>query len=126
MSDTRAKETRSEILWYLMVEVALFAFAALAHGGVIVSGFENPKAALVETIIAVIIGAGLIMSFASPGSTRTVALITQGLALLGVAVGVVTIVMGISPQTIQNIVVHAVMLITLGLGFAVAQRGVQT
>jgi hypothetical protein len=126
MSDTRPDESRSEILWYLMVEVALFTFAALAHGGVIVTGYEFPKAAMAETVIAVILGAALIMSFVSPTTTRTVALITQGVALLAVVAGVVTIVMGISPQTLQNIVVHAVMLITLGLGFAVAQRGVHT
>ena len=80
-------EARSEIVWYLMVEVLLFAFAALAHGGIVMPGHEHARAATAETIIAIILGGGLIVSFANPAQTRIVALITQGLALAGVIIG---------------------------------------
>jgi hypothetical protein len=120
MSDTRA-----EILWYLMVELALFTFAALVHGGVIPGAETYPRVAVVETVVAVVLAAGVLMSFVSPAQTRPVALFTQAVALLGVVVGVVTIIMGLSPKTVGNIVVHAVMLITVALGFAVAKRGVE-
>ncbi len=119
-------ETRSEIVWYLMVEVLLFAFAALAHGGVLMTGHEHARAATAETIIAIILGAGLIMSFVSPAQTRIVALVTQGLALLGVILGLIAIAMGFGPRTMPSLVVHAIMLITLVLGLLVAKRGMPT
>jgi hypothetical protein len=120
MSDTRA-----EILWYLMVELALFTFAALVHGGVIPGVETYPRVAMIETVVAVVLAAGVITSFVSPAQTRAVALFTQAVALLGVVVGVVTIVTGLGPQTVGNIVVYAVMFITVALGFAVAKRGVE-
>jgi hypothetical protein len=121
MSDTRA-----EIIWYLMVEVVMFAFAAMAHGGLLMTGHEFPKAATAETVIAVLLGAGLIMSLVSPPHTRTVALITQGLALLGVVTGLIFIAVGSGPRSLANLLVFGIMLLTLAFGFAVAKRGVTT
>jgi hypothetical protein len=119
-------ETRSEIVWYLMVEVLLFAFAALAHGGVIMPGHENTRAAALETVVAVVLGAGVIMSFVSPAHTRLVALITQGLALAGVIAGFVMVALALAPRTFANLVVLAIMLITVMLGLVVAKRGMPT
>jgi hypothetical protein len=116
-------ETRSEIVWYLLVEVLLFAFAALAHGGVIMQGHENTRAAAMEPALAVILGGGVIMSFVSPAQTRVVALITQGLALVGVVAGIFMVAMGLEPRTLANLVVLAIMLITVTLGLIVAKRG---
>jgi hypothetical protein len=116
-------ETRSEIVWYLMVEVLLFSFAALAHGGVIMPGHENARLATIETVTAVVLGAGLIMSFVSPAQTRLVALVTQGLALLGVLAGGLLMVAALAPRGLADIVVLAIMLITLVLGLLVAKRG---
>jgi hypothetical protein len=119
-------ETRSEIVWYLLVEVLLFAFVALAHGGVILPGHENPRAAAMETIAAVVLGAGVIMSFASPSQTRMVALISQALALVGVIAGFVMMALGLGPRTLANLVVLVIMLITVTLGLIVAKRGMPT
>jgi hypothetical protein len=116
-------ETRSEIVWYLMVEVLLFAFAALAHGGIIMPGHENTRAAAMETLVAVVLGAGVITSFVSPAQTRVVALITQGLALAGVIAGFVMMALGLEARTLANLVVLVIMLITVALGLLVAKRG---
>jgi hypothetical protein len=119
-------ETRSEIVWYLMVEVLLFAFAALVHGGLVMPGHEHAKAAMAETIIAIILAAGLIMTFVSPAQTRIVALITQGLALAGVIIGLIMSAVGIGPRGVRDLVVHAIMAVTLVLGLIVAKRGMPT
>ncbi len=119
-------ETRSEIIWYLMVEVLLFTFAALVHGGIVMPGHEHATAAMAETIIAIILAAGLIMSFVSPAQTRIVALITQGLALAGVIIGLIMIAIGIGPRSIRDLIVHAIMVVTLVLGLIVAKRGMPT
>jgi hypothetical protein len=119
-------ETRSEIVWYLMVEVLLFAFAALAHGGVIMPGHESSRLATMETVVAVILGAGVIMSFVSPAQTRMVALITQGTALAGVIAGFVMVALAIDARTLADLVVLVIMLITVTLGLLVAKRGMPT
>lgn len=117
-------DNRSEILWYLMVEVVMFTFVAMAHGGLLMSGHEAPRAAVAETVIAVVIGAGLLMSFVSPAQTRTVALLTQTLALLALILGFVAIVADWIPRSTANLVVYAIMLITVVFGLLVAKRGV--
>lgn len=119
-------DTRSEILWYLMVEVVMFTFVAMAHGGILIPGHEHAQAAITETVIAVLIGAALIMGFVSPGSTRAVALWTQALALIALIGGLIAIAVDVMPRTVANIAVYAIMLITVVFGLLVAKRGVTT
>lgn len=119
-------ETRSEILWYLMVEVVMFAFVAMAHGGILMPGHEHPQAAVGETAIAVLLGAALIMGFVSPGTTRTVALLTQALALIALIGGFIAIAADVMPRSLANIAVYAIMTVTVVIGLLVAKRGVTT
>jgi hypothetical protein len=119
-------DTRSEILWYLMVEVVMFTFVAMAHGGILLTGHEHAQAAVGETVIAVLLGAALLMGFVSPGSTRTVAMLTQGLALVALIAGFIAIAIDVMPRSVANIAVYAIMTITVVFGLLVAKRGVTT
>jgi hypothetical protein len=119
-------DTRSEILWYLMVEVVMFAFVALAHAGILTTGHEHTQAAVAEAVIAVLLGAALITGFVSPSQTRIVALVTQTLALLALIAGFAAIAMDLMPRTLANLLVFAIMLVTVIFGLLVAKRGVTT
>ena len=117
-------ETQAEILWYLMVEVIMFTFVALAHGGLLFTGHNDARAAMIEGAIAVVLAAALITSFVSPAQTRMMALLTQGLALLALVGGLIAIAMNVIARTTANAAVYVIMLITVIFGLIVAQRGV--
>lgn len=117
-------ETQAEILWYLMVEVVMFTFVALAHGGLAFTGHDDLRAAMVEGAIAVLLAAAVIVSFVSPPQTRIVGLVTQGLALLALLAGLAAIAMNVIARTTANTAVYVIMLITVIFGLVVAQRGV--
>jgi hypothetical protein len=110
----------SKLLAFLAVEVALFALASLTHRGVLMNGYEHPRAAIAEAVIAAVLAAGLLLSLMRPWSTRAFALIAQGFALLGTLVGVTMILIGVGPRSAPDIALHAVMLVVLTLGLVAA------
>jgi hypothetical protein len=109
---------RTELL--LVVQAILFAAASLVHAGVLLSGYEHSRAATAEGIIALVLLAGLVGSLVRPASTRTIALVAQGFALLGTLVGAFTIAVGIGPQTTTDYLFHAILLALLVSGLVVA------
>ncbi len=113
---------RADVLWFLLVETVLFAFAALVHRGLFFPGYEHQHAALAELIAAVVLAAGLIYSFGSADSTRRVAIVVQGLALLAVIAGFISIGAGVGPSTTPDLAMRIIMFITLSLGVLVARR----
>lgn len=106
----------------LAFQAALFAAASLVHAGVLLGGHEHSRAAIAEGVIALALLAGLIASLVRPASTRTIALVTQGFALLGTLVGTFIIAVGVGPQTTADYVFHAVLLALLVSGLVVAWR----
>jgi hypothetical protein len=114
--------SRADVLWFLMVETVLFTFAALVHRGFFFPGYEHERAAIAELVVAVVLGAGLIYSFGSSDSTRRIATSVQVFALLGVIAGVITMAAGIGPRTGMDLILHAIMAVTLFLGVLVARR----
>lgn len=107
---------------FLAAEVALFALASLLHRGVLAHGFEHSRAAVAESIIALVLAIGFAISVYSPREARVAALWTQGFALLGVCVGVVMILIGVGPRTGLDYGIHGVMAVTLIAGISVARR----
>ena len=107
---------------FLVFELVLFALASLLHRGILASGFEHSKAAVAESIIALVLAIGLAVSVYSPNEARPAAQWTQGFALLGVCVGVAMIAIGIGPRTGLDYAIHAVMATTLIAGLAAARR----
>jgi len=107
----------------LGVEAVAFLLAALIHSGALIPGFEHHAARIAETVLAVVLLAGLAVSTLRPVATRSVGLATQGFALLGTLVGILTIVAGVGPQSAPDLVYHGLMVLLLGLGLFVATRG---
>lgn len=106
----------------LAFQAILFGAASLIHAGVLVAGYEHSRAAIAEGVIALVLLAGLIASLVRPASTRTIALVVQGFALLGTLVGAFTIAVGVSPQTTADYVFHVVLLALLVSGLVVTWR----
>lgn len=110
----------------MLVEAGFFALAALIHAGAIVPGYEHREARIAETLIAVVLLVGLAAGWARPVWTRGASLAAQGFALFGTLVGIFTIVVGVGPRTVPDVVYHIGIVILLMWGLrmaALAPRG---
>ena len=107
---------------FLILEVLVFAGAAMFHFGVFAEGYEHPKARIAESAIAVVLLAGLIISLISPAAARQAALWVQGFALLGTMIGIFTIVVGVGPRTLPDALFHISMVLLLTSGLIIAKN----
>lgn len=112
---------RQRIRAFLLIEATAFAAAALVHSGVLVQGYEHRQARIAESVIAVVLLGGLVVSWARPAWTREAGLAVQAFALLGTLVGLFTIAVGVGPRTAPDIAYHVgiVAVLIWGLLFAV-------
>jgi len=113
---------RQRIRAFLLVEAVAFAAAALVHSGVLVDGYEHREARVAESVIALVLLAGLVVTWIRPAWTREAGIAAQGFALLGTLVGVFTIVVGVGPRTAPDIVYHVGIVAVLVWGLVVAVR----
>lgn len=107
---------------FLLCECAAFAAAALIHSGVLVGGYEHREARIAESVIAIVLLTGLVLSWIRPQSTRMFGLAAQGFALFGTMIGIVTIAIGIGPRTVPDIAYHIAIVIVLACGLVLAMR----
>jgi hypothetical protein len=98
----------------LLLEVLLFAAASLLHRG--------SETAVVEGVIGLVLVTGFAIAVYRPRAARTAALWAQGLALLGVAIGIAAIVTGVGPRTRLDYGIRGFMAILLLMGIAAARR----
>jgi hypothetical protein len=113
---------RQPIRVFLLVEAAAFAVAALAHSGVLVHGYQHQQARVAESLTALVLLAGLALSWLRPAWTRQAGIAAQGFALLGTLVGLFTIALGVGPQTAPDVAYHLGILAVLVWGLVVAAR----
>jgi hypothetical protein len=107
---------------FMIVEAVSFMIAALIHSGRLIAGYEHPRARIAETVIALVLLVGLAVTWIRAASLRGVGLATQGFALLGTLVGLLTIAIGIGPRTMPDVVYHIAIVIVLVVGLRVAQQ----
>src|SRR5216683_2811003 len=88
-------------------------------------GNTDTAAGTAETVIGLVLLAGLITTIVREPLTRNAGLVAQLFALLGTLVGVFTIIVGVGPRTVIDVVIHTVMLALLGSGL-VFTRGTMT
>ena len=107
---------------FLLIECVAFACAAAVHAGLLGAAYAHDAARNAESLIAVVLLGGLIVSMMRPASTRRAGLLAQGFALALTCVGIGFIVVGMGPQTVGDIVYHVGIVIFLIYGMVVAAR----
>jgi hypothetical protein len=113
---------RVAIRLFLLVEGASFLTAGLIHRGMFISGYAHQQASIAETSIAIVLLAGLALTWIWPARTRLIGLIAQTFALLGTLVGVFTIAVGVGPRTAPDIAYHLTIIAVLIWGLVVTAR----
>jgi hypothetical protein len=92
------------------------------HSGVLIDGYEHDDARIAESVIAVVLLAGLAWSWVRPAQTREAGIAAQGFALLGTFVGLFTIAIGVGPRTALDVVYHVAIVLVLIWGLRLAMR----
>jgi hypothetical protein len=108
---------------FLLVEGFAFLTAALTHFGLLFPGYGHRQASIAESVIACALFLGAGISFARPSLTRRAGLLSQGFALFGTLVGIFTIVVGVGPRTLPDVVFHVLIVGVLATGLWVTLRG---
>lgn len=106
----------------LLVEAASFVTASLIHAGILIDGYEHRQARIAEGIIAIVLIAGFVLAWVRPTRARAAALAGQAFALFWTLVGVFTIIIGIGPRTVPDVVYHVAIVAVLSYGLVVARR----
>ena len=107
---------------FLLSEAAAFAVAAAIHSGMLVAGYEHPQARIAESILASVLLLGLVASFVQPSWTARAGVIAQTIALLGTLVGIFTIVVGVGPRTVPDVIYHIAIVAVLVAGIRAARQ----
>jgi hypothetical protein len=107
---------------FLIIQIALFASAALTHFGILIGGHQHSQARIAETVIGAVLLAGLLWTVIRPAFARVVAIAVQVFALLGTGIGIFTIVVGIGPRSMLDVVFHTCMVIALFAGLIIAMK----
>jgi len=104
---------RSTVRLLLLLQAAAFIAAALMHFGVLVGGYTHVKAGIAESVIGTVLLAGLVFTTLWPASAYAAAIAAQSFALLGTALGLFMIAIGIGPRTTLDLVFHVGVVIAL-------------
>jgi hypothetical protein len=107
---------------FLTIEALAFWTAALVHAGVLLEGYRHREAMIAESVIGGVLALGLLVSVISSEWTRGAGLAAQGFALLGTFVGLFTMVIGVGPQSLFDVMLHAGFVAVLISGLVVAAR----
>ena len=108
------------LAWITASNAALFLFGALQHAGVGVGPFREPRivpAAIVETVCGVALAYAAVALFRRMPAAHRVAVISNLIALAGVAIGLVALAVGAGPRTASNDLYHRLMLAAISGSF---------
>jgi len=119
---TMGQPTIERIRTFLVAEVLVFGAAGLMHFGLMPFGKDDPGAGTAESVIGVVLLAGLVAGLARPALARETGLAAQMFALLGTCVGLTLVIIGVGPRTVLDVVLHIIMLALLIAGVVVAIR----
>jgi hypothetical protein len=107
---------------FMLVEAATFIVAASVHAGRLIPGYEHREARIAETVIGMVLVAGAMLTWIRPVSARAAGVAAQGFALLGTSVGIFTIVIGVGPRSVLDVIYHVAIVAVLVWGLVVAWR----
>jgi len=107
---------------FMLAEAATFIVAASIHAGLLIPGYEHREARIAETVIGMVLVAGAMLTWIRPASAPAAGLAAQGFALLGTLVGIFTIVIGVGPRSVLDIIYHVAIVAVLVRGLVVSWR----
>ena len=102
-SITNGDRRVSSIRLLLFGEAVVFLIAAFVHAGMWIDGYQHREARIAESVLAGALYVGLGLSWLRPLRTRKAGLAAQGFALFGTLIGIFTIIVGVGPRTISDI-----------------------
>ena len=103
---------------FLMLEATTFAVAAAVHFEFLLDGYGHLYAAAAETVIALVLLAGLALTRTREPWPLRAAAAAQGFAVVGVLIGLAAIAVGVGPQTAGDLAYHLAILVVLAAGLA--------
>jgi hypothetical protein len=106
----------------LLFAAATFVAAAAIHFGALLDGYGHRKAGIAETVIAVVLFAGLVFTLARPARAREASIAALAFAIFGVLVGLFTIAVGVGPRTALDVAYHLGIFAVLLVGLATSVR----
>lgn len=106
----------------LGVEGVSFLLASMIHAGIIITGYEHRAAMIAESVIGVVLLVGLAVTWVRPRSMAAIAAVVQAFALVGTLVGIWTMIVGVGPRTVPDIVYHVAIVAVLLVGLGLAWR----
>lgn len=107
---------------FLLIEGIIYAVAGTIHSGALVAGYAHRQASIAERTIAIVLLGGFVLTWLIPAQMRMIGVAAQAFALLLTLVGAFTIVIGVGPRTVPDIVYHIAILAVLVWGLSVAAR----
>lgn len=107
---------------WMLLEALTLGLASMVHAGFFVPGYAHASARTAEAVIATVLVLAAVETWLRPEDARRAAIFGQGFALLGTLVGLGTIVAGIGPRTVPDVVYHALLLSLLVTGLTWAVR----
>jgi hypothetical protein len=107
---------------FLVLQVVIFLAAASMHFGLLLSGYVHHAAGTAESVIAIVLLAGLALTWAPPAWNLRAAASAQAFGGFGTLVGLLTIAIGIGPRTNVDLAIHGLMLVVLTSGLVVTVR----
>jgi len=107
---------------FLLLQIAIFLAAVSIHFGLSLGGYGHRAAGTAESVIAIVLGGGLLLTWTPTPWNRRSAIAAQAFGVLGVLVGLFTIAIGVGPRTVLDLTLHGAMLLTLIAGLAITLR----
>ena len=98
----------------MLANAAVFVFGALQHAGVSIGPLHEPvivPASIVEIICALALVWGAVAVLRQSPKAWRAALLGNLVAILGVAIGMVSLAVGAGPRTASNDLYHRIMLV---------------
>ena len=108
---------------FLLLQIAMFLVLVTIHFGLLIGGYGHPAAGTTESVIAIVLLFGLLLTWTPPPWSQRAATAAQLFGTLGVLVGLLTFAFGIGPRTILDLSLNVILLLTLIAGLALTKRG---
>lgn len=106
---------------FLLLQIAIFLVLASIHFGVLLDGYRHRDAAVTESLIVVVMVAGLLLTW-TPRWSRRAATAAQSFGALGALAGLLTIALGNGHRTILDLTLDGILLLTLIAGLLITSR----